>query len=32
VDKRWLGVKPGKGLYTYPDPAYARPGFLTGEK
>ncbi len=23
-----LGVKTGKGLYTYPDPAYAQPGFL----
>ena len=31
VDKGRLGVKSGKGFYTYPDPAYARPGFLTGE-
>ena len=31
VDKGWLGVKTGRGFYTYPDPAYARPGFLTGE-
>ena len=31
VDKDWLGVKTGRGFYTYPDPAYARPGFLTGE-
>jgi 3-hydroxybutyryl-CoA dehydrogenase len=31
VDKNWLGVKTGRGFYTYPDPAYARPGFLTGE-
>jgi len=31
VDKGWLGVKSGRGFYTYPDPAYARPGFLTGE-
>jgi 3-hydroxybutyryl-CoA dehydrogenase len=31
VDKSWLGVKTGRGFYTYPDPAYARPGFLTGE-
>ncbi len=30
VDKNWLGVKTGRGVYTYPDPAYARPGFLTG--
>lgn len=25
-----LGVKTGKGFYTYPNPAYQRPGFLTG--
>jgi 3-hydroxybutyryl-CoA dehydrogenase len=31
VDRNWLGVKTGQGFYTYPDPAYARPGFLTGE-
>ncbi len=31
VDKNWLGVKTGRGFYNYPDPAYARPGFLTGE-
>jgi 3-hydroxybutyryl-CoA dehydrogenase len=31
VDKNWLGVKTGRGFYTYPDPAYARPGFLTGK-
>jgi 3-hydroxybutyryl-CoA dehydrogenase len=31
IDKGWLGVKTGRGFYTYPDPAYARPGFLTGE-
>jgi 3-hydroxybutyryl-CoA dehydrogenase len=31
VDKNWLGVKTGQGFYSYPDPAYARPGFLTGE-
>jgi 3-hydroxybutyryl-CoA dehydrogenase len=30
VDKGCLGVKSGRGLYTYPDPAYARPGFLLG--
>ncbi len=23
-----LGVKAGRGFYTYPDPAYARPGFI----
>jgi 3-hydroxybutyryl-CoA dehydrogenase len=31
VEKGWLGVKSGRGFYTYPDPAYARPGFLSGE-
>lgn len=31
VDKGWLGVKTGHGFYTYPDPAYARPGFVSGE-
>jgi 3-hydroxybutyryl-CoA dehydrogenase len=31
IDKGLLGVKAGKGFYTYPSPAYERPGFLTGE-
>ena len=31
VDKGWLGVKTGRGFYTYPDPAYRRSGFLQGE-
>jgi 3-hydroxybutyryl-CoA dehydrogenase len=31
VDKEWLGVKTGRGFYTYPNPAFVRPGFLTGE-
>jgi 3-hydroxybutyryl-CoA dehydrogenase len=31
VDQGWLGVKTGRGFYTYPDPAYARPGFLASE-
>jgi 3-hydroxybutyryl-CoA dehydrogenase len=31
VDKGWLGVKSGRGFYTYPDPAYQQPGFLSGE-
>lgn len=31
IDKGLLGVKAGRGFYTYPDPAYARPGFLSGE-
>ncbi len=28
IDKGWLGVKSGRGFYTYPDPAWARPEFL----
>jgi 3-hydroxybutyryl-CoA dehydrogenase len=28
VDRGELGVKTGKGFYTYPDPAFARPGFV----
>lgn len=28
IDKGLLGVKAGKGFYTYPNPAYRRPGFL----
>jgi len=28
VDRGDLGVKTGRGFYTYPDPAYARPGFI----
>jgi len=31
IDKGLLGVKAGKGYYTYPNPAYERPGFLTGD-
>ena len=30
VDKGWLGVKSGRGFYTYPDPEYQQPGFLEG--
>ncbi len=30
IDKGWLGAKSGRGFYTYPDPAYARPEFLGG--
>ena len=30
LDKGWLGVKSGRGFYTYPDPAYQTPDFLTG--
>jgi 3-hydroxybutyryl-CoA dehydrogenase len=28
VDRGDLGVKSGRGFYTYPDPAYTRPGFI----
>lgn len=28
VDRGDLGVKTGRGFYSYPDPAYARPGFI----
>lgn len=31
VKKGELGVKTGKGFYTYPDPAFARPDFLPQE-
>jgi 3-hydroxybutyryl-CoA dehydrogenase len=32
VDKGWLGVKTGRGFYTYPNPAYQDPDFLKGKK
>ena len=32
VDQGYLGVKTGRGFYTYPDPAYQQPAFLTGEE
>lgn len=28
VDRGDVGVKSGRGFYAYPDPAYARPGFI----
>ncbi len=31
LDKGRLGVKTSRGFYTYPDPVYVRPDFLTGE-
>jgi enoyl-CoA hydratase/3-hydroxyacyl-CoA dehydrogenase len=30
IERGELGVNTGKGFYTYPDPAYKKPGFLTG--
>jgi 3-hydroxybutyryl-CoA dehydrogenase len=32
VDRGWLGVKTGRGFYTYPDPEYAKPEFISGER
>ncbi|TRO54687.1 3-hydroxyacyl-CoA dehydrogenase [Candidatus Bathyarchaeota archaeon] len=31
IDKGWLGEKSGRGFYTYPNPKFRQPGFLTGE-
>ena len=31
IERGELGVKTGKGFYTYPDPAYLKPGFLKGK-
>ncbi|MCX5863416.1 MAG: 3-hydroxyacyl-CoA dehydrogenase family protein, partial [Deltaproteobacteria bacterium] len=31
IDKGWLGLKSGRGFYTYPDPVYLRPEFLGGD-
>ena len=31
VDQGRLGVKSGRGFYTYPNPEYLRPEFLGGE-
>ncbi len=30
IERGELGVSSGKGFYTYPKPAYTKPGFLTG--
>ena len=32
VDRGDLGVKSGKGFYSYPDPAFARAGFVEGRQ
>ena len=32
LDRGELGVKSGQGFYSYPDPAFARPGFTEGER
>jgi 3-hydroxybutyryl-CoA dehydrogenase len=31
LDHGWLGVKSGRGFYTYPHPAYQNPTFIQGE-
>jgi 3-hydroxybutyryl-CoA dehydrogenase len=31
IERGELGLKTGKGFYTYPDPAYLEPGFLKGK-
>ena len=30
IDKGWLGVKSGRGFYSYPNPAFLQPDFLRG--
>ncbi|MDH4268628.1 MAG: 3-hydroxyacyl-CoA dehydrogenase family protein, partial [Deltaproteobacteria bacterium] len=30
IDRKNLGVKTGKGFYTYPEPEYMKPDFLKG--
>lgn len=32
VAKGWLGVKSGRGFYTYPDPAYSATNFIEGDQ
>lgn len=32
LDKGLLGVKSGKGFYTYPEPEFGKPGFIDGKK
>jgi 3-hydroxybutyryl-CoA dehydrogenase len=30
IDRKELGVKTGKGFYTYPTPEYSKPDFMKG--
>jgi 3-hydroxybutyryl-CoA dehydrogenase len=30
IDRKELGMKTGKGFYTYPGPEWAKPNFLKG--
>jgi 3-hydroxybutyryl-CoA dehydrogenase len=32
VDQGRLGVNTGRGFYSYPDPEYLKPGFISGEE
>jgi 3-hydroxybutyryl-CoA dehydrogenase len=32
VDRGWLGIKTGRGFYTYPNPKYQQPDFISGEE
>ena len=31
IERGELDIKTGKGFYTYPNPVYLRPGFLSGQ-
>jgi 3-hydroxybutyryl-CoA dehydrogenase len=31
VESGLLGTKTGRGFYTYPEPAFSRPGFIEGK-
>jgi 3-hydroxybutyryl-CoA dehydrogenase len=31
VDRGWLGVNTGRGFYTYPNPEFQKPDFISGE-
>jgi 3-hydroxybutyryl-CoA dehydrogenase len=32
LDQGRLGIKTGRGFYSYPDPEYLKPGFISGEE